>query len=645
MMRKTVKWSRRLLLGIVTLLAMLWLVQTLVLPRLVASQLTSRLRAQGLTPASVDVDHVSLTSTTLRNLHAGSGLSVRFVHVTYTPWDLLHARVADIVIQGATLRPAEFATLAVSPPSTPSPSPQPPSSPPFSHLTITNSTVELPSHSATVDLQADALDRRIVATLSAQTQGIDLRLKAQADPAFQVTDLTLDGTCDLTYLPTLLSQPDLTLEGQATFSTTAQITRAAQVTWTAPQIELAVAAPTLRFASRPQALQDLTVQLHASAKGEGSTVNAQLLDGSFVSAGQLTTGMPKLPSLPASIRFKPTSFSLTGADWRLQTDGIALSAGDVQLNLESGRYGVRNGQAHGIIRSHLDLATLGKSHLLRTLIPTLAKMDLGGTLRMDLTRTEEAGRRFMSLDTRIENGKIASSEYQLSAEGIEGNLLLIDPSHPHTPSTQKLSLKYGQMGKWEVRDALVQLNLKDLNTLSVEKMQMGWLGGQVWCDPFDVALANGIIRSRVYGKELDLGKLIWVLSGEKAWGEGSVALDLPVTFAWPRMRFGDGFVEARPGGKLHLNYLADQLAIYLSAADPRFSTDTVYGAIRERMVQALRNFEFSQFRAGFGREGSTLQTAVSIRGKGAGEGGQELNLNVSVSDLDWAISRYLSLRR
>ena len=134
-----------------------------------------------------------------------------------------------------------------------------------------------------------------------------------------------------------------------------------------------------------------------------------------------------------------------------------------------------------------------------------------------------------------------------------------------------------------------------------------------------------------------------MLSGEKAWGSGLVDLDLPIKLAWPKIRFGDGFVEARPGGLLRLEAVGQQLGQYLVSADPRFATDPTYAKIRERVVGAVQNFRFSHLRADMKRVEDHLDTVIAIKGKGDTAGGQELNLNLNVADVDWMLSRYLAM--
>ena len=543
--------------------------------------------------------------------------------------------VEDVIADARTFRkPVEATTKA--------------DRPPISTMSVTRAAITFPSATGptTVQIRVDAHeqeDHRLLVSANASIAGVRMQMSIDADASMSAAKVTARIDGDLAAVPALLAREDVQTSGQFRVQVTGALEDAATMKWDLSSVAVEVDAKSIAVASA--AIQNARISLQASASGTGSDFVASVDPRSQISAEQIRVN----DAIPAFlVKLQPRDLQLTrsGDTWQIRTQGAEATLSDLQFAFESGEIEIDKRKVRGRIGSTVDLAKVGQSRFLQTIFPVLKKMELGGIGQVLFVRAAEAGSAgedLPSLTLRIINGTIASQEYQLTAAGIESQIVLIDPSNPRTPPAQTLKMSYGQMGKWEVRDAVFQFSLKDLNTLSVEQTQLGWAGGLLWVEPYDVLFSSPIIRSRVYGKGLDLGKLVWVATDAGAWAEGLVDLDIPVTFAWPQIRFGDGFVEARPGGTLHLDYVADQLSRYLVATDARFGTDATYSTVRERVTRALRDFRFSKLRLGMKRGENHLDAVANVQGQGNYEGGQEVNLNVNVADLDWLLSRYLAL--
>ena len=637
---KVRRYSGRIVIFIAFVVAALWLVQQFVLPVAVARIIVARLAELGYSRATLDVDHISLTSATLRNIHSPDGLDARLVHVTYSPLSLIEGRVDDLVVEDVMADARAFRKPVVATTRA--------DRPPISTMSVARAAITFPSASgpATVQFKVDAHeqeDHRLLVSADASIAGVRMQMSIDADASLSAAKVTARIDGDLAALPGLLAREDIQTSGEFHVQAIGALDDAATMKWDLSSVTLDVEAKSFAFATA--AFENARISVQASASGTGSDFVASVDPQSEISAGQIRVDDAIPPFL---LKLQPRDLRLTrsGDTWQIRTQGAEATLSDLQFAFESGEIEINKRKVRGRIGSTIDLAKFGQSRFLQAIFPVLKKMELGGIGQVLLVRAAEAGAEgedLPSLTFRIINGTIASQEYQLTAAGIESQIVLIDPMNPRTPPAQTLKMSYGQMGKWEVRDALFQFSLVDLNTLRVEQTRLGWAGGLLWVEPYDVLFSSPIIRSRVYGKGLDLGKLVWVATDSKAWAEGLVDLDIPVTFAWPRIRFGDGFVEARPGGTLHLDYVADQLSRYLVATDARFGSDPTYSTVRERVTRALRNFRFSKLRLGMKRGESHLDAVANVKGQGNYEGGQEVNLNVNVADLDWLLSRYLAL--
>lgn len=643
------RWVRRALYGAVIVLAALYVIERFVLPPILHRQIVGKLAELGYGDARVVVDHVSLTSAALRDLHSPAGLDAKVIHVTYTPATLLKGRVSDILVEGLFVKAAAFERPMAGASTTI----------PFSRLIIGASSIELPTWpaptTANVRMEAaeDPAERKLKVSADISVKGARLQARAESDLSLQdiQAKARLDASLALVGGAPAGTQGDVWVEVGGTLRREAEGGRYA---WKVDRCHLA--AEGVQGHVKGLAVRDLNAKCDLMAEGVGESMTVRLLPEAEVGAGEVAmTG--KIPAFALSLKPRPASLKVEGANWTLATAGAAIEVGDVAIDFPEGRLARRGERVFGRIASELELAQLGRSQLLLKIFPSLAKVELGGRARLEFAHASEptgavsattsamdrSGPDQPSLAVKVFDGTVSSQEYQLKANGIEAEVTFVDPANPRTLPEQKLKMQYGQMGKWEVRDALFQFMLKDLRTLEVQKTELGWLGGRIWADPYGVDFSSPAIRTRVYGRELDLGKLVWIFSSEKAWAEGKIAMELPMTFLWPRMRFGDGYVEADPGGVLHLNYASDELDRYLVAADPRFATDKTYSLIRERMVSALKNFSFSRLRIATARKDGHLDTMMTIQGKGNFPGGQEINLTFTVDDLDWLISRYLAL--
>ena len=644
MMRNAKKWIRRLFLAGLLIMAGLWLIQEFVVPPMLRAQIVKALEKQGLTPAKVTVSQTTLFSVTLTDLQAGEAISARIVHLRYNPLALITGQLRQIVVDGLIVRPASFPT----PPSPASANASAPLRlPEVKTLHITNSSIELPSPAGPVTvpvrIDANAQDHKLTIRVQASLNGTTALFDAITDPQFTDMEIHAQIDADLGRLAAELA-PKIQTKGTLSLNAAGNLNRKSNLTWKLSNVDVRSTIDELFVRASGVKLHGIKLAAGFGASGDGRTTVIQMRPDASATVGQID--LPgKRPAVPLVINHKAATFTQTPNGWELEGDGGMITLGDLDIPISPGRFAFMDRKPTGQMSSTISLAKLTQSKLLLKILPVLAKMQLDGNATVRLIGAESGGRQQPSLQIVMDNGKITSQEYQLTADGIAGQITLIDFANPHSLPSQQLTLHYGQMGKFEVRDGLFQFALKDLSNISVEKSQLGWAGGQLWCDPYTVNFADPVIRTKAYGRGLDLGKIVWIASSEKAWATGLVDIDLPVTFLWPKVRFGNGFVETRPGSVLHLQYVADQLTKYLNASDPRFVTDPTYAAIGKRMADALNDFRVDKLRADFKRGDNKLETALQLQGAGAVKDAQALNLNVSVSDLDWLISRYLSVKR
>ena len=309
----------------------------------------------------------------------------------------------------------------------------------------------------------------------------------------------------------------------------------------------------------------------------------------------------RLPGISASVR-------LSGPKVEFQTAWRPLEEVEISANgwLAGGR---------GEVEANLPRLPLSSLSALDGLLPVPDGLSAEGTVsaHAHLRITPDGLKPLVHV--RARDVAIESQAYEASMTGMDADLT-IDCLWPiSTLGRQRIKVASARMGKLEVRDGFVDFRIDGPNDIFIEQTKWGWAGGWLSTHALRVNPMAPKYDLTVFGEGLDLKQLLDLIPGKRATGDGSLYGRLSVSIHWPRIHFGSGFLYAAPGrGTVQL---ADaEILGSLLARDPRFSADPVRVELRNKIVDALRDFEYTVFKVDFAPEREPSLARVHLEGKG-----------------------------
>jgi hypothetical protein len=718
MAKSKLKRLSKLIVAILFIVALLiYIAVIVVVPRVAQSKIRSAIEAQGYGPVRLLRPDIGLYRTTLANLSIGNPdrpqIELASATVTYTPSQLLAGQVDDILLSGLLMRiePAshpstESSTIlgvsrvasATQPASFVSPE-SPATSPAAAHSSnpffrtarLTNARAEfvdpetgLPT-SMLIDAQAKAgSNRKIDFSISTAFGAAKAVVTGTADPGFEVIDadiavrgVTLDALRPLIPggIPAKLTEP-------AEIDAQIHVDRVNGPRYDLPNIAIRVPSASLDIGAQNRIdVHQMVFSMAGSVHKYGSDWYAALTRGPNLTIDSINPPAPFQP-VPLTISFAPTYARIGTDSWGISCEGAALDIDKSRFGLDLRPFTVAtspNGLV-GSISARLREIDLVRNPVVEKIVPEIKQWNVTGKLVAGMSLQLEGGTIRPRLNVRLDNCNLQNTDYELKVQGINAAFAVTGLSPLRSETDQTISAKYVQMGKWEIVDAEAKFAIPgemrptillsglpgEGEIIKVDVARFGWAGGDVWCSPFVVNLAQPRIRTELAAKDLDLSKILWVVSGSKAWAEGIVDMKLWADYSWPEIRFGNGWASSRPDWRisvtdptkgqtvmLHLPDSAQQLDNWFRLRDPRFQDNAVLAPIREQVVGTVADFHVDEFRADFARNPDGKQlTTIRLHGGGRETNAQtkqsvdthKLDLSITATDLDILVSHFLKVK-
>ncbi|MFW6108429.1 MAG: intermembrane phospholipid transport protein YdbH family protein [bacterium] len=337
------------------------------------------------------------------------------------------------------------------------------------------------------------------------------------------------------------------------------------------------------------------------------TVRSTKRSQGTVEVGGIVYGRSRLPGLSGSLGVADGRIGFD-ATWSPLPQATLKAEGDVDLST-----GVPLGNVH----AWMPRFTIGDEKELAGLVAEAEGIDLSGTFALD-ARLELLARRVLPrVVLKASEVVLGSKQYDATVEGLAAELTVTSFAPLSTPGHQRVDVARAKVGGLEVRDGFVEFRVSSPDSVFIERSEWGWAGGRLYTYAlrFDPDQPIDLV---VYGDRLALGRLLALIPKDRATGSGTLYGRLPVTVAWPELRFGEGFLYATPGERGAFKLTED--AEYLAAGLPRVSggdlTGRVLSELRERVESALKDFEYDMFRTDFVHEGGALVAKVRLKGRG-----------------------------
>ena len=352
--------------------------------------------------------------------------------------------------------------------------------------------------------------------------------------------------------------------------------------------------------------------------------------------GAVYLGKQKLPPVSGKARLTGTKGDFA-ATWRpfrgvtLRADGWADPGGEVpkgRLSVEVPEFQIEDGdQLNRLLADKLGLSVTGG-------FAADAELCFAGD------RVEPL------VGFRIEGAKLASQKYDATLDGIKADVTITSVDPISTPGAQHIEVKSANLGKLAVKDGLIAFRIEGPESLFIERTEWGWAGGRLYTHALRINPRAPKYALTVFAERLGLAEILALVPEGRATGDGSLYGRLAVAISWPKIDFGNGFLYATPGKGWIKVKDAEVVGDLLEQNDPRWAQDPARAQIKDRIVDALTDFEYSVLKTDYIREGDGVLARIHLQGKGRrGEKPQEIGgLTINLRGFDKVLNETILMK-
>ena len=343
---------------------------------------------------------------------------------------------------------------------------------------------------------------------------------------------------------------------------------------------------------------------------------------------QLHLGSLVLPGITASAGIDKTRLGIE-AHWPI------LKGAQVNANATMDLV-----QAQGELKWELPEFKLTDPDAIAAVVPAVKGASITGTFSAKGDIKLAASKLTPSLNVSLADVVVDDKAYAARLDGL-GTSVTADGFSPlTTPGNQQLTIKQAKVGKLEVANGSVGFRVESAHSILIEKSRWDWEGGTLHTDAFRINPTAPTLVFTLDGFDLNLKSVLATFSPGQASGDGRIYGRFPVRVEWPRISFGKGFLYSAPGpGTVQLDpSMASKMGDLLDSSDPRFKTDDQFKQVKQRALQAMRDFQYDVLKVDWNNTPDGVVGTLHLEGKGRqGPSGQALNLNINFQNLDRAL--------
>lgn len=202
----------------------------------------------------------------------------------------------------------------------------------------------------------------------------------------------------------------------------------------------------------------------------------------------------------------------------------------------------------------------------------------------------------------------------------------------------RLSLTGGSLQAGDLNLSDAQAEVLSHGTQSLEMTSFRAIvndGSTVTAEPFVWHFDTPRVQTRVTVSDLSLEHWLPIISSKRASGEGRISGDAEVAIDWSsgtvKLAELRGSLRADPEHGFIQVADAESLGELLEKQDPRFATDEVMQAVRDKIISALRDFAYKKLTVDLSRRGDRTVALTYLSGFGRhGEDPQGINLTLDL---------------
>lgn len=354
------------------------------------------------------------------------------------------------------------------------------------------------------------------------------------------------------------------------------------------------------------------------------------------------------------------SDSTVALDWKGRSHEIAVAAsmtrsapGKFILNLQAatasadGRFDLTGDSAQGVLVANLPATHIADLDVLRDLIPQLHGAELGGTCTADATLHLAKGRFDPVVAINADHVKASHPDWSGSIEEASGTVVINNLAALSTPPHQQITIAKATLGPTHISDAQITFAVQRPDSIDIERASwsMGELG-HFDASPFAFNPSDPQLSTELQCRNVGLGSWLDLLTNGRAAAQGTLEGRVQLSYQ-PRNRIAvkiatGGLHSVSAGGWIRTGE-ADTLEKMLAQSVAEGSVSGRWNEIKDRVVRALQDFQYSMFNVELEPEGDDTVCRLTTAGKGRqGPEAQEIgSLTVNIHQFGYVLDNVL----
>jgi hypothetical protein len=697
MARRARKFLLRTLLGICVIAALALLIVSAVLPMLARQRVELALRDLGVRQSSFSVTNASFSGIRLSNVRLGDTpwLDADRVQVDYSAASLSQSRVTFLTIENAVYRIA-YREGAFDFGFEPEPTESATSDVPLSSVTLRDCVIVFELPDAAIRFNVDGtIVRNGVGRLAA-----DLKLRAAQTILINNKHIEIAGFQARLPVQIAMSsgQIELSLLAGNTVETSAEsfVADFARTTQLAMSIAGVKGESLLRLSwgeRDPGLWMNAAIASSSDVHVSAEAVQAELGDlaasiayrapdyqapqiegivqvrnGRAVvpNAGLALNGIelnsPYAINLPTTQRgtFHVESMTWGNRMWPAIDGTLALTGAGVEASAKSSpvenamltaeaNLSIAEAGLLGEVVAHVPRFEWRDESMLDELFPNAGNPQLGGEFAADARLSFAGGGAITpNIEVRAYDASLTGDEWPIALEKFSGEFIINGFSPLRSPPDQPLHIHRAMMSDIPIVDGKITYSIEGANRIRVH--QASWSMedlGQFATDSFAFDPASPRIEAQLRCERVGLAPWMKLMTGDRIHGEGELSGELALMIqplAREKFAIHQGYLFAEPAGGWIQTDDSESISRILDQGTASLSGDERLGEVRDRVVAALQDYQYTMLRLHFIPTDQGLLCTLMTKGRGRqGRDAQEIeSLTINLHGFDDAIRAALA---
>jgi hypothetical protein len=286
--------------------------------------------------------------------------------------------------------------------------------------------------------------------------------------------------------------------------------------------------------------------------------------------------------------------------------------------------------------------------VLAELFPEAGDPELGGEFSVDAELNFVGGTFRPQVEVRAQNASVSSDEWPVAIESLSGELLVTSFSPLRSSPHQRVQVHRAMVGETPIVNGIIEFQLLGGDHIAIEEARWSMNELGVFdADPFELDLSTPKITTEVKCDEVALAAWLKLMTDDRIRGEGELSGQVALTIqplAREKFRISHGYLFAEPAGGWIQTDDSESISRILQQGTASLSGDKRLEQVRDRVVAALQNYQYTMLRLHFIPEDEGLLCTLMTQGQGrTGPNPQEIeSLTINLHRFDEAIRAALA---